>query len=138
MDATALASGMDPEDWQEVLHAFHTTCVDVMARFAGHLAQYVGDGVLVYFGYPQAREDDALRAVRAGLVLVAAVQAHPPGTLPVQVRVGIHSGLVVIDTVGTGAQQAPLALGDTPHLAARLQSGRYRARWCAVKRRRDW
>jgi DNA-binding NtrC family response regulator/class 3 adenylate cyclase/predicted ATPase len=124
VDSTALASSMDPEDWQEVLQAYHTTCRDVMAQCAGHVAQYLGDGVLVYFGYPQAHEDDALRAVRAGLALVTALQARPPqgGTRPVQVRVGIHSGLVVIDAVGTGAQQAPLALGETPHLAARLQS----------------
>jgi class 3 adenylate cyclase len=77
VDSTALASAMDPEDWQDVLHAYHTTCAAVVARFGGHAAQYLGDGVLVYFGYPQAREDDALRAVRAGLALVAALQDLP-------------------------------------------------------------
>ena len=124
VDSTVLASQLDPEEWQHVVQTYHATCAAVMARFAGYIAQYLGDGVLVYFGYPQAHEDDAQRAVRAGLALVEALQALPPqGDIPpLRVRVGIHTGLVVISPVGAGTRQEPLALGETLHLAARLQS----------------
>jgi class 3 adenylate cyclase/tetratricopeptide (TPR) repeat protein len=124
--STALASALDPELWQALLHVYHTICTDVMARFDGHIAQYLGDGVLVYFGYPQAQEDDARRAVQAALALVEAVRR--PLALPdsqeqrqLQVRLGLHTGLVVIGGPGSGETLATLALGVTPHIAARLQ-----------------
>jgi class 3 adenylate cyclase len=98
----------------------------VIARFEGHIAQYLGDGLLVYFGYPQAHEDDAQRAVRAGLGMVAAVQALNAQLaqrhgVRIAVRIGIHTGLVVVGDVGGGSRQEQLALGETPNLAARLQ-----------------
>jgi class 3 adenylate cyclase len=110
-----------------VLRAYQATCVAVIQRFAGHVAQYLGDGLLVYFGYPQAHEDDAQRAVCTGLGMLAAM-----GTLNtplvqgkgvrLAVRVGIHTGLVVVGEMGSGGRHERLALGDTPNLAARLQS----------------
>jgi TOMM system kinase/cyclase fusion protein len=127
VDSTALASQLDPEDWREVVRAYQDTCAKVIARFEGHIAQYLGDGLLVYFGYPRAHEDDAQRAVRTGLGMVEAMGALPArwpqeagGWLAV--RVGIHTGLVVVGEMGGGTRQEPLALGDTPNIAARLQS----------------
>ena len=124
--STALASALDPEVWQTLLHAYHTICAAVMTRYAGHMAQYLGDGVLVYFGYPQAQEDDARRAVQAALALVEELRqplALPGNLAPQQlhVRLGLHTGLVVIGAPGVGGTSAALALGVTPHIAARLQ-----------------
>jgi class 3 adenylate cyclase/predicted ATPase len=125
-DSTALASRLDPEDWREVVRAYQDTCAKVIQRFEGHIAQYLGDGLLVYFGYPRAHEDDAQRAVRAGLGVVDAVGqlnarlAHARGVHLV-VRIGIHTGLVVVGEVGGGGRHEELALGETPNLAARLQ-----------------
>jgi class 3 adenylate cyclase/predicted ATPase len=126
VDSTALASQLDPEDLREVVRAYQDTCAKVIARFEGHIAQYLGDGLLVYFGYPLAHEDDAQRAVRAGLGVLEALeqlntrltQAHG---VQVAVRLGIHTGLVVVGDVGGGTRQEQLALGETPNLAARLQ-----------------
>src|SRR5438876_1533720 len=121
-----LARQLDPEDLREVVRAYQETCAKVIARFEGHIAQYLGDGLLVYFGYPQAHEDDAQRAVRAGLGMVEALEqlntrlAREPG-VPLTVRLGIHTGLVVVGEVGGGTRQEQLALGETPNLAARLQ-----------------
>src|SRR5438876_5311287 len=121
-----LARQLDPEDLREVVRAYQETCAKVIARFEGHIAQYLGDGLLVYFGYPLAHEDDAQRAVRAGLGMVEAVGqlntrlAREPG-VPLTVRLGIHTGLVVVGEVGGGTRQEQLALGETPNLAARLQ-----------------
>ena len=98
---------------------YFQTCSDVARRFDGHLAQYLGDGVLIYFGYPAAHEDDAQRAARPSLDIVEAVEALNAG---LAVRIGIHTGLVVIDTVGEGDRPAPMAMGNTLHVAARLQS----------------
>src|SRR6266542_2754115 len=109
VDSTALASQLDPEEWREVIRAYQDACAKVIGRFEGHIAQYLGDGLLVYFGYPRAHEDDAQRAVRAGLGIVEAV------------RLGCHTGLVVVGEVGGGTRQEQLALGETPNLAARLQ-----------------
>src|SRR5262249_2435515 len=97
-----------------------------IARFGGHLAKYIGDGLLVYFGYPQAHEDDAQRTVRTALGIVAAMQQLSFPTLqlprPLQVRIGIHTGLVVAGGLGVGQQPEPLAIvGETPNIAARLQ-----------------
>src|SRR5205807_1370719 len=126
VDSTRLASQLDPEELREVVQAYQATCAKVIARFEGHIAQYLGDGLLVYFGYPLAHEDDAQRAVRAGLGIIEAMgQLHtslgPEREVHLAVRLGIHTGLVVVGDVGDGARQEQLALGETPNLAARLQ-----------------
>jgi class 3 adenylate cyclase/predicted ATPase len=126
VDSTALSSQLDQEELREVVRAYQDTCAKVIARFDGHIAQYLGDGLLVYFGYPRAHEDDAQRAVRAGLGIVEAMVqlntrlAQERG-VPLAVRLGIHTGLVVVGDVGGGTRQEQLALGETPNLAARLQ-----------------
>jgi class 3 adenylate cyclase/predicted ATPase len=120
--STALSARMDPEDLREVISAYQKCVAETVGRFGGFVAKYMGDGVLVYFGYPQAREDDAERAVRAGLELVTAVGALK-ATSPLQSRVGIATGLVVVgDLIGTGEAQERGIVGETPNLAARLQS----------------
>ena len=112
---------MDPEDLREVISAYQKCVAETVQRFGGFVAKYMGDGVLVYFGYPQAHEDDAERAVRAGLELVAAVGALKTHA-PLQTRVGIATGLVVVgDLIGSGASQEQAIVGETPNLAARLQ-----------------
>ena len=119
--STALSARMDPEDLREVISAYQKCVAETVQRFDGFVAKYMGDGVLVYFGYPQAHEDDAERAVRAGLELVAAVgglKTHAS----LQTRVGIATGLVVVgDLIGSGASQEQAIVGETPNLAARLQ-----------------
>ncbi len=120
--STALSARMDPEDLREVLSAYRKCVTDTVRRYGGFLAKYMGDGVLVYFGYPHAREDDAERAVRAGLELVAAVAALKFSTT-LQTRVGVATGLVVVgDLIGAGEAQERGIVGETPNLAARLQS----------------
>jgi len=126
VDSTALASQLDPEDLREVVRAYQDTCAKVIARFEGHIAQYLGDGLLVYFGYPLAHEDDAQRAVRVGLGIVEALDQLNTRLMQergvhLAVRLGIHTGLVVVGEVGGGPRQEQLALGETPNLAARLQ-----------------
>jgi predicted ATPase/class 3 adenylate cyclase len=126
VDSTALASQLDPEDWREVVRAYQETCAKVIARFEGYIAQYLGDGLLVYFGYPQAHEDDAQRAVRAGLGMVEALgqlntRLERERGVRLAVRLGIHTGLVVVGEMGGGERQEQLALGETPNVAARLQ-----------------
>jgi len=126
VDSTVLSSQLDPEDLREVVRAYQDTCAKVIARFDGHIAQYLGDGLLVYFGYPLAHEDDAQRAVRAGLGIVEAMgQLNTRLTqergVQLAVRLGIHTGLVVVGEVGGGTRQEQLALGETPNVAARLQ-----------------
>jgi len=126
VDSTALSSRLDPEDLREVVRAYQGACAKVIARFEGHIAQYLGDGLLVYFGYPLAHEDDAQRAGRAGLGIVEALgQLNARLTqewgVHLAVRLGIHAGLVVMGEVGGGTRQEQLALGEPPNLAARLQ-----------------
>jgi class 3 adenylate cyclase len=126
VDSTALSSRLDPEDWREVVRAYQDTCAKVIARYEGHVAQYLGDGLLVYFGYPQAHEDDAQRAVRAGLGMVEAVgqlntRLEQERGVQLAVRLGIHTGQVVFGEIGSGATHEQLALGETPNVAARLQ-----------------
>src|SRR5215831_13461192 len=126
VDSTRLARQLDPEDLREVIQAYQATCVDVIQRFAGHVAQYLGDGLLVYFGYPQAHEDDVQRAVRTGLGMVEALGAlntrlSQHHGLRLAVRIGIHTGVVVVGGIGGGSRQEQLALGETPNIAARLQ-----------------
>ncbi len=119
--STALSARMDPEDLREVISAYQKCVAETVRRFGGFLAKYMGDGVLVYFGYPQAYEDDAERAVRAGLELIAAV-AGLKTRAALQTRVGIATGLVVVgDLIGSGAAQEQAIVGETPNLAARLQ-----------------
>jgi class 3 adenylate cyclase len=111
---------MDPEDLREVISAYQKCVAGTVQRFDGFVAKYMGDGVLVYFGYPHAHEDDAERAVRAGLEAVQAVGGLKPSA-PLQTRVGIATGVVVIgDLVGSGAAQEQAVVGETPNLAARL------------------
>jgi class 3 adenylate cyclase len=119
--STALSARMDPEDFREVISAYQNSVAETVGRFGGFVAKYMGDGVLIYFGYPQAHEDDAEQAVRAGLELVAAVTTVKTHTA-LQVRVGIATGLVVVgDLIGSGEAQERGIVGDTPNLAARLQ-----------------
>jgi class 3 adenylate cyclase len=126
VDSTVLAGQLDPEELREVVRAYQEVCAKVIARFDGHIAQYLGDGLLVYFGYPLAHEDDAQRAVRAGLGMVEALgqlntRLGEERGIRLAVRLGIHTGLVVVGEVGGSTRQEQLALGETPNLAARLQ-----------------
>ena len=119
--STALSARMDPEDLREIISAYQRCVTETVRRLGGFVAKYMGDGVLVYFGYPQAHEDDAERAVRAGLELIAAVSALK-APVSLQTRVGIATGLVVVgDLIGSGEAQERGIVGDTPNLAARLQ-----------------
>ena len=120
--STALSAALDPEDLREVIGRYHACVAETVARFDGFVAKYMGDGVLVYFGYPHAHEDDAEQAVRAGLALVGAVRdRETPERL--KIRVGIATGLVVIgDLIGAGSAQEQAIVGETPNLAARLQA----------------
>jgi class 3 adenylate cyclase len=120
--STALSTRMDPEDLRDVISAYQTCVAEIVSRFDGFVPKYMGDGVLVYFGYPEAHEDDSERAVRAGLELVVAV-GNLKAQAALQTRVGIATGLVVIrDLIGSGASQEQAVVGKTPNLAARLQS----------------
>jgi class 3 adenylate cyclase/predicted ATPase len=145
VDSTALSEQLDPEEYREVVRAYQHTSAAVIERFAGYIAQYLGDGLLVYFGYPQAHEDDAARAVRAGLEITTAIANLVPSPLagehvlrasegrqdeivrayrntPLQIRIGIHTGPVVISEIGSPSRHEQLALGETPNIAARVQS----------------
>src|SRR5712691_9611654 len=127
--STALSEQLDPEELRTVVRAYQQACAEVITRFDGHLAKYLGDGLLVYFGYPVAHEDDAQRAVHAGLKIVGAMQHLNTRLQPavgahvsLQVRIGIHTGLVVAGEMGGGDTREPLAIvGETPNIAARLQ-----------------
>jgi class 3 adenylate cyclase len=121
--STALSARMDPEDLREVIAAYQKCVSETVRRFGGFVAKYMGDGVLAYFGYPQAHEHDAEHAVRAALALVESVPKLPTvAGSPLQVRVGIATGLVVVgDLIGSGEAQERGIVGDTPNLAARLQ-----------------
>ena len=124
VSSTELAAKLDPEDLGEVIGSFQRACATAVNQFGGSIAKYMGDGALAYFGYPEAHEDDAERAVRAGLSLVDAVAAmEPPLTARLQVRVGVATGLVVVgDLVGEGSAQERVAFGETLNLAARIQT----------------
>jgi class 3 adenylate cyclase/tetratricopeptide (TPR) repeat protein len=134
--STALSARLDPEELREVIAAYHRCAAEAVRRFDGLVAKYMGDGVLVYFGFPRAHEDDAERAVRAGLDIVAAVARLDMPAIPgtpalggrpsgdqLQVRIGIATGLVVVgDLIGEGASQEQAVVGETPNLAARLEA----------------
>jgi class 3 adenylate cyclase/predicted ATPase len=120
--STALSARMDPEDLREVISAYQRCVADTVGRFGGFVAKYMGDGVLIYFGYPQAHEDDAERAVRAALKAISAVGALKM-SVPLRTRIGVATGLVVVgDLIGSGEAQERGIIGETPNLAARLQS----------------
>jgi class 3 adenylate cyclase/predicted ATPase len=121
--STRLAAELDPEDTREVMRAYRDVCNGAIGAFDGHVVRYFGDGVLACFGWPLAHEDDAERAVRAGIAVVRELRrTHPLPGIMVQVRIGIATGLVVIgDLIGKGASQEPSVVGETPNLAARLQ-----------------
>jgi class 3 adenylate cyclase len=122
--STALSARLDPEDLRGIISIYHRCCTELIERNGGFVARYMGDGVLAYFGYPRAHEHDAERAVRAGLALVEAVpKLEIAAGFPLQVRVGTATGLVVVgDLIGTGAAQEQTVVGETPNLAARLQT----------------
>src|SRR5882672_7203865 len=123
--STALSEQLDPEELREVVRLYQETCAAVIQRYAGHIAQHLGDGLLVYFGYPVAHEDDAQRAVRAGIEIIDAIREaslqNKQLPNPLQVRIGIHTGLVVIGEIGSSEKREMLALGETPNIAARIQ-----------------
>ena len=120
--STALSEQLDPEELQAVVRSYQEVSAQVIERYEGYIAQYLGDGLLVYFGYPAAHEDDAARAIRAGLEIVTALdQARSQFPQPVQVRIGIHTGPVVVGEMGGGSRHEQLALGETPNIAARVQ-----------------
>ena len=131
VDSTPLAELLDPEELHFIISAYQNMCFHVVRRFEGYTAQYLGDGLLVYFGYPKAHEDDAARAVKAGLEIVAELQqlnlqlGEEVSLLhdrPLQMRVGIHTGLVVVSEMGKGERRELMALGEAPNVANRLQT----------------
>jgi predicted ATPase/class 3 adenylate cyclase len=125
--STALSGQLDPEDLREVVRAYQEAAAEVVNRFAGYIAQYLGDGLLVYFGYPRAHEDEAQNAVRAGLEMIDAIRTlnarlEPDKGVRLAVRLGLHTGLVVVGAMGGGNRREQLALGETPNVAARLEA----------------
>ena len=122
--STELAARLDPEDTSKVIRDYQDACAEVVRRWDGHVAKFMGDGILAYFGWPQAHEDDAERAVRAGLALIEGIarQATPAGD-PLSARIGIATGLVVVgELIGEGSAREETVVGETPSLAARLQA----------------
>src|SRR3989337_2205609 len=123
--STALSEQLDPEELRDVVRIYQEVCAEVIDRFEGHIAQYLGDGLLVYFGYPLAHEDDAQRAMRAGLEIVGVIHELPLHNTRLQqslrVRIGIHTGPVVVGEIGRGERREQLALGDTLNITSRLQ-----------------
>jgi class 3 adenylate cyclase/predicted ATPase len=126
VDSTKLSSQLDPEEYRDVVRAYQKACTTVIQRYEGHTAQLLGDGLLVYFGYPQAHEDDAQRAIRAGLGMLAAMGdlnqgLQQPQSIQLAIRIGVHTGLVVVGDMGGAGRQEQLALGEVPNVASRLQ-----------------
>ncbi len=135
--STALSNRLDPEELRDVVQTYQETCTEIIRRYDGHIAQHLGDGLLVYFGYPAAHEDDAARAVGTGLEIIETLQLQVPSPLvgegqgegavgarhavPLHVRIGVHTGLVVVSEIGSSKKREILALGETPNIAARLQ-----------------
>src|SRR5262249_8372317 len=121
VDSTALAEHLDPEVLRDLMQVYQRTCGEIISRYEGHVAQYLGDGLMVYFGWPRAHEDDAARAIRVGLEVTHAVSRLTVPS-PISARVGIHTGLVVVGETGRGDASIPkAAVGETPNIAARLQ-----------------
>jgi predicted ATPase/class 3 adenylate cyclase len=126
VDSTKLASHLDPEDWRDVVRAYQSACTEVIQRYDGHIAQLLGDGLLVYFGYPHAHEDDAQRAVRTGLGILAAMgdlntRLQQAKDIQLALRIGIHTGLVVVGEMGGQGRQELLALGGVPNVCSRIE-----------------
>src|SRR5262245_32669363 len=126
VESTQLSSQLDPEDYREVVRAYQSACTELIQRCDGHVAQLLGDGLLVYFGYPHAHEDDAQRAVRTGLGILEAVEAlntslEPAKGITLAVRLGIHTGLVVVGEMGGEGRYDSLALGQVPNVCSRIQ-----------------
>lgn len=124
--STALSAMMDPEDLRDIMRQYHSICDKVIQRFEGHISKYLGDGLLVEFGYPIAHEDDAQRAVRAGLGMLEALRYSTFKTssgqqITIDIRIGVHTGLVLIDEIGAALDRTTDILGETPGIAARLQ-----------------
>src|SRR5450830_1493742 len=127
VDSTALSGAVDAEDLREIIQAYQAIAADIIRQYDGYIAQYLGDGLLVYFGYPRAHEDSPARALRAAEGIISALprlsaRLRHITTLDLQVRIGIHSGMVVVGQVGAGARHERLAIGETPNIAARLQA----------------
>ena len=126
VDSTRLSGQLDAEDYRDVVRAYQDACAEVIQRYDGYVAQHLGDGILCYFGFPVSREDEAQRAAHTGLGMLAAIAAlndrlaQAPG-VQLAVRVGIHTGLVVIGDIGAGTRREQLALGEVPNIAARIQ-----------------
>src|SRR5262249_31327309 len=126
VDSTRLSSQLDPEDYRDMVRAYQNVCPDVIERYEGHTAQLLGDGLLLYFGYPVAHEDDPHRAVRTGLGILAAMEdlntrLQLEKGIQLGVRLGIHTGLVVVGEMGRAGRQEQLALGEVPNVASRIQ-----------------
>src|SRR5215831_13856142 len=126
VESTKLSAQLDPEEYREVVRAYQSACTEVIQRYDGHIAQLLGDGLLVYFGYPQAHEDDAQRAVRTGLGILAAMsdlhtRLKREHGMTLALRLGIHTGLVVVGEMGGQGRQEQLALGDVPNIASRIE-----------------
>src|SRR6185503_502226 len=119
--STALSESLDPEELRDLYTNYQSECARIIRRYDGHVAQYLGDGILAYFGYPIAREDNAARAVHSGLEILEAMSKVDVNGQRPHVRVGIHTGLVVVGDVGSGEKREQLALGETPNIAARIQ-----------------
>jgi class 3 adenylate cyclase len=120
---TKLSARLDPEDLSEVVHSYQSLVANTISRFGGFIARYVGDGVLIYFGWPEAHEANAERAVRAALAVIDAIGQTPVRAESLQVRIGIATGLVVVgESIGTGEARQQTAIGETPNVAARLQA----------------
>jgi predicted ATPase/class 3 adenylate cyclase len=126
VDSTKLSSQLDPEEYRDVVRAYQAACTEVIQRYDGHIAQLLGDGLLVYFGYPQAHEDDAQRAVRTGLGILDAMRdlhqrLQQAKGIQLAIRIGIHTGLVVVGSMGEAGRQEQLALGEVPNIASRIE-----------------
>jgi class 3 adenylate cyclase len=121
VDSTKLSGQLDPEEYREVLRAYQQTCAEVIHRFGGYIAQHLGDALLVYFGYPQAHEDDAQRAIHTGLGMLEAMKMlhtrlEQDKGIRLAIRVGIHTGLTVVGDIGEGSKRELLALGEAPNV----------------------
>jgi class 3 adenylate cyclase len=126
VDSTTLSSQLDPEEYRDVVRAYQRVCSAIITRFDGHIAQLLGDGLLVYFGYPHAHEDDAQRAVRAALDILAAMgelnrRLQRDQGIQLALHMGIHTGLVVVGQMGEQGRQEQLALGEVPNIASRIE-----------------
>jgi class 3 adenylate cyclase len=136
VDSTRISSQLDPEDYRDVVRPYQRECTEVIQRYDGHIAQLLGDGLLVYFGYPLAHEDDAHRAVHTGLGILEAIEAlnarlEPAKGITLAVRLGIHTGLVVVGEMGGEGRYESLALGEVPNVCSRIQGlAQPNNQWC--------